>query len=205
MPIYTNVAKARTAVAVATIGTLVLAGATAAHSQAAPLRLPTARTVSQAAPAAKTHGLAALRQSSSRFRNLTRAENAGYGFFTDTKGIACIAMPAMPGMPSPGAMGVHFVKGALVGDPTEKVRQPEAMVYRIDKNGKLTLAAAEYVVIQSAWDATHSSPPKLFGHRFMLTPAGNRYGLPAFYSLHAWAWYHNPSGTFSMWNPRVTC
>ena len=41
-------------------------------------------------------------------------------------------------------------------------------------------------------------------------PAGeedqsNRFGLPAFYSLHAWIWKHNPSGTFSMWNPNVSC
>ena len=45
----------------------------------------------------------------------------------------------------------------------------------------------------------------LFGQMFMLTPAGNRYGLPAFYSLHVWVWMHNPSGMFSMWNPSVHC
>jgi hypothetical protein len=39
----------------------------------------------------------------------------------------------------------------------------------------------------------------------MLTPDGNRFGLPAFYSLHAWVWKHNPAGTFAMWNPNVTC
>ena len=41
---------------------------------------------------------------------------------------------------------------------------------------------------------------------FMLTDApGNRYGLPAFYSLHAWIWKHNPAGPFEMWNPDVHC
>jgi hypothetical protein len=179
----------RTAVAVATVGALLLPAAAAVHTQASP----------RSVVAHKTSGLAELRQAAGRFRNLQRAENAGYGFFTDTKGIACIAMPGM------GAMGVHFVKGSLVADPTESIRHPEAMVYRVDKNGKLVLAAAEYVVIASAWDATHSSPPKLFGHTFMLTAAGNRYGLPPFYSLHAWAWYHNPAGNFAMWNPRVKC
>ena len=39
----------------------------------------------------------------------------------------------------------------------------------------------------------------------MLTPGGNRFGLPAFYSLHAWIWKFNPSGTFAMWNPQVHC
>jgi hypothetical protein len=198
----------RGAIAVATVGTLLLSGATAAQIQAAPARVAATRPIPHSAPAAaaaKTHGLAALRQAASRFKNLQRAENAGYGFFTDAKGIACIAMPSMPGMPGAGGMGVHFVKSVFVGNPAEHVRHPEAMVYRIDKTGKLVLAAAEYVVIKSAWDATHSTRPRLFGHRFMLTPAGNRYGLPAFYSLHAWAWYHNPAGAFAMWNPRVHC
>ncbi|MBV9326757.1 MAG: hypothetical protein JO352_23605 [Chloroflexi bacterium] len=39
----------------------------------------------------------------------------------------------------------------------------------------------------------------------MLTPADNRYGLPPFYSLHAWIWRDNPAGMFSMWNPDVSC
>ena len=42
---------------------------------------------------------------------------------------------------------------------------------------------------------THSAAPSLFGHEFMVTDAPNRYGLPAFYSLHVWAWDHNPMGT----------
>jgi hypothetical protein len=153
------------------------------------------------------HGLQALRRATARFHSVSAAQRAGYGFFTDAKGIACIDMPAMKGMnmAGTGGMGVHFVKGALVDDPAERPTKPEAMVYRVDKDGILRLSAVEYVVVQSAWDANHSSAPKLFGHRFTLTKAGNRYGLPAFYSLHAWAWQHNPAGTFAMFNPDVTC
>ena len=33
----------------------------------------------------------------------------------------------------------------------------------------------------------------------------NRYGLPAFYELHVWAWERNPSGNFADWNTLVTC
>jgi len=33
----------------------------------------------------------------------------------------------------------------------------------------------------------------------------NRYGLPPFYSLHAWIWKPNPSGLLFAWNPRVSC
>jgi hypothetical protein len=45
----------------------------------------------------------------------------------------------------------------------------------------------------------------LFGQMFQLTDAPNRYGLPPFYSLHAWIWKDNPAGTFEMWNPNVHC
>ncbi len=156
---------------------------------------------------ARHHGLAALRRATARFHSVSAAQRAGYGFFTDAKGIACIDMPQMKGMDMQGAggMGVHFVKGALVDDPAERPTRPEAMVYRVDKDGILRLSAVEYVVLQSAWDANHSSVPRLFGKPFTLTKAGNRYGLPAFYSLHAWVWQHNPAGTFAMFNPNVTC
>jgi hypothetical protein len=178
----------RAALTVLAAGALALTG-TAAASAAA-----------QHAPRQHTSGIAAVRQVTKADKNLQRAENAGYELFTDAKGIACIAMPKM------GGMGVHFVKSALVGDPSESVRHPEALVYRIDKSGVLRLAAVEYVVLAKAWKAKHPhAAPKLFGHKFMFTKAGNRYGLPAYYSLHAWAWYHNPAGTFAPFNPRVTC
>jgi hypothetical protein len=47
----------------------------------------------------------------------------------------------------------------------------------------------------------------LFDQEFMVTPHPNRFGLPAFYSLHAWIWKHNPAedGMFAMWNPDVSC
>jgi hypothetical protein len=158
-----------------------------------------AQAAPSARPATKTATVTDLRHATNRFHDLTRAENSGYGFFTDAQGIACIDMPGM------GGMGVHFVDSALVGDPTEHALHPEALVYRLDAKGRLRLAAVEYVVIASAWDATHQAAPKLYGQSFALTPAGNRYGLPAYYSLHAWAWYHNPAGMFAPYNPRVQC
>jgi hypothetical protein len=137
-----------------------------------------------------------------RFRDLTVAKQAGYGLLKDKQGIACIAMDSMPAM---GAMGIHYAKSSLVADGKLKVTSPEALVYRPLAGGKLQLAALEYVVLKSAWDAQHVSPPSLFGQRFNFTPAGNRFGLPAYYSLHAWFWKQNPAGAFAMWNPRVSC
>jgi len=33
----------------------------------------------------------------------------------------------------------------------------------------------------------------------------NRFGLPAFYTLHVWAWKDNPNGAFVNWHPNVSC
>jgi hypothetical protein len=136
-----------------------------------------------------------------KFNDLAVARHAGYGLLKDKNGVACIAMDDMPEM---GAMGVHYAKGSLVADGALDVARPEALVYAPRAGGR-RLAAVEYLVLKSAWDGKHGSPPSLFGHRFDLTHAGNRFGLPAFYSLHAWIWKHNPAGTFSMWNPEVSC
>jgi len=134
-----------------------------------------------------------------KFRSVEVAQRAGYGRFVDVDGIACIDMPGM------GAMGIHYVNGDLVGDPTISALKPEAMVYEPTRSGGLRLVAVEYVVVKADWDARHRSRPSLFGRRFDLTGSPNRYGLPPFYSLHAWIWKHNPDGTFAMWNPNVHC
>jgi len=83
--------------------------------------------------------------------------------------------------------------------------RPEIVIYEPTSNGGRKLIGADYLVLAEAWDATHSSPPELFGQPFNFTAAGNRFGLPAYYSLHAWIWKHNPAGTFEMWNPDVSC
>jgi len=156
-------------------------------------------SASSAAVAHPQHGLASLRQATAKYHSIAVAEQSEYALLTDTQGIACIDMPGM------GGMGIHWANSSLVGDPTIVANQPEALVYAPTHNGTLRLAAVEYVVIKSAWDATHPAPPKLFGHTFNLTTEPNRFGLPAFYSLHVWVWKPNPAGTFEMWNPRVTC
>jgi len=136
-----------------------------------------------------------------KFHDLATAKQSGYGLLKDKHGIACIAMDSMPGM---GAMGIHYAKPKLVGDGRIDPLTPEALVYA-PTNGTLSLAAVEYVVLKKDWAAKHAARPALFGHRFNFTPAGNRFGLPAYYSLHAWIWKHNPAGEFAMWNPEVSC
>jgi hypothetical protein len=159
--------------------------------------------IAGAAPAAAQthhdHSLAALRAATNRFHNIATAEQHKFGLLTDAQGIACIDMPGM------GGMGVHYVKTSRVGKPAEHLTKPEALVYAPQKDGTLKLAAVEYVVLKSAWRANHTGRPSKFGHRFNFTPAGNRFGLPDYYSLHVWVWKHNPAGRFQMWNPSVHC
>ena len=93
----------------------------------------------------------------------------------------------------------------IVGDGDIDPLTPEALVYEPRPNGSLRLVGVEYVVFKADWDAKHDNWPSLFGKNFTLIPAGNRYGLPDFYELHAWIWRPNPSGIFKDWNPSVTC
>jgi len=140
--------------------------------------------------------LASAKQAIDPYTSVSNATAAGYAEFRDAKHVACIAQPGA------GGMGIHYVNLALVKDPRIDPRRPEALVYwRSGK--KLQLGAAEYIVFASAWKKTN--PPQLFGRTFDYVPAGNRFGLPAFWSLHAWLWKVNPTGIVMAWNPRVTC
>jgi hypothetical protein len=189
----------RTLAIASTTAVLLMGQAIAAFAH--PQHEPTA--VSMTSPA---------RSATAKYHSLTVAKKAGYSILADTAGITCIADPQMG-----GAMGVHYVKSDLVKDPAIAATEPEALVYAPDRHGRLRLAALEYVVIKANWDANQvppasyvgsrdaQAPPMLFGHTFNFTDAPNRYGLPPFYSLHAWIWKQNPAGTFQMWNPSVHC
>jgi hypothetical protein len=140
----------------------------------------------------------ALRAASAKYHDISVAEGDGYSLLRDAQKIACIDNQPV------GGMGVHFVNGG-VGDTNLDPYAPEALVYAPMRDRTLRLAALEYIVFADAWNAGHSSPPSLFGQEFFLTPAPNRFGIPAFYALHVWIWKHNPSGLTQPWNPRVHC
>jgi hypothetical protein len=160
-----------------------------------------AATLLPVAPAtAAPGGPSVVRSATAAFHDISTATDAGFGLLTDAAGIACIDKAGE------GGMGIHYVNGARVGDPTENADAPELLVYEPEKNGTLRLVAVEYDVVKSAWEgAGNTAPPSLFGQPFELVRAGNRYGLPDFYELHAWIWKHNPAGMFEDWNPDVTC
>ena len=126
--------------------------------------------------------------------SLERAAAAGYAQF-----LGCVHEPGQ------GGMGIHFVNGALVGDGALDEAKPEAVMFEPAGNGRLELVGVEYIVPQALWDEAHDEPPTLFGHELHLVAEPNRYGIPAFYELHAWTHKDNPTGFHEDWNPTVTC
>jgi hypothetical protein len=155
--------------------------------------LPVLAAVSAAVAAGAFEG---PKSSTARFHDIDQATAAGYTVkVADLAGIECIADPA-----GSGAMGVHMLNPQLL-DGTIDADEPEILVYEKRNDGSLKLVALEYLIFQSAV----SGRPSLFGQEFDEIKAGNRYGIPPSWALHAWIWKPNPSGMLHAWNPRVDC
>ncbi len=161
-------------------------------------------TVNSLAAAGDEHSLTAVAAAATAsFHDLDAAKAAGWNVLVaDKYGITCIDNQPV------GAMGVHYANGSLLFDANLDPTQPEALVYAPNADGQPKLAALEYIVFDAAWIAAGhavTDPPQLFGQTFALTPAGNRYGLDPFWSLHVWIWQPNSAGLYEPWNPRVHC
>lgn len=154
------------------------------------LRIPTSASASMG-----QSGLAEIRAATARYHRVEVAIADGYA-----KAGGCVALPGV------GAMGIHYVNGALWNDAAFDATRPEVLVYEPQKNGRLRLVAVEYFIWRSNWDAAHpGSTPSLLGHDFFKSFGPAAHGLPEHYELHAWLWRHNPNGMFAQWNPNVTC
>lgn len=116
------------------------------------------------------------------------------------------ATPCVSG-PDTGAMGVHFVLPARISGGVLNAEQPEALIYEPMSNGAMRLVGVEFIVLESVWAAKNPAGgvPALDGNLLNYIAAPNRYGLPAFYEIHVWAWQDNPKGSYADWNTRVTC
>jgi hypothetical protein len=107
--------------------------------------------------------------------------------------------------PDHGAMGIHYINGTLVGDGEIDAQHPEALIYEPVGNRR-RLVGVEYIVIASTWLTNHTGvPPMLEGQAFQFVDSPNRYGIPAIFELHVWAWRDNPNGAFVDWNNKVSC
>ena len=128
-----------------------------------------------------------IRKELGRFKDVNVAIAEGY-----------VAGPCVSGRDR-GAMGIHFINEQYLLNDNDllDVALPEALIYEPTRSGRLRLVGVEYI--------TFSGPAALEGHLLNFTGEPNRYGLPPFYEIHVWAWRENPDGTFTDWNPRVSC
>src|SRR5947208_9547487 len=84
-----------------------------------------------------------VRDATRQFVNVNAATAAGYQPF-----LACVSGP------DHGAMGQHYVNGALVGDGLIDAAKPEALIYEA-RQGGLQLVGVEFVVDAATWLLHH--------------------------------------------------
>ncbi len=139
--------------------------------------------------------LNSVRDNTERFKDVSVAESEGYSLL-----FGCVSGP------DAGAMGLHYVNMPLVAAGVIDATRPQIVIYEPMPNGHLQLIGADFLVIASDWDKAHpGQPPQLMGQLFHYFESPNRFGLPAFYTLHVWAWKENPNGAFVNWHPHVSC
>jgi hypothetical protein len=140
--------------------------------------------------------LKAVRDSTARFQDVSVAESEGYALQ-----FGCVTGP------DSGAMGLHYINMPLVAAGTIDPQHPQIVIYEPTPDGHLKLIGADFLVIAEQWDKAHpgQGAPQLMGQLFQFFESPNRFGLPAFYTLHVWAWKPNPNGAFVNWHPHVSC
>jgi len=137
-----------------------------------------------------------VRDATRRYRDINVATGEGW----------VQATPCVSG-PNEGAMGVHFLKPERLMDGQLKADEPEMLIYEPLPGGRFRLVGVEYIVLAGDWFSKHkpNEAPSVDGHLANFVGEPNRYALPAFFEMHAWAWEDNPNGSFSDWNSRVSC
>ena len=140
--------------------------------------------------------LKVVRESTAKYQDVSAAEADGYALL-----FGCVSGP------DSGAMGLHYVNLSLVGSGVVDATHPQIVIYEPMPDGHLQLIGADFLVIASDWDKAHPGlgAPQLMGQLFHYFEFPNRFGLPAFYTLHVWAWKENPNGAFVNWHPNVSC
>jgi hypothetical protein len=132
-----------------------------------------------------------VRNATQQYRDVAEATAAGY-----SPVLGCVSGS------DHGAMGIHYVKGSLLNGPIDAT-QPQALIYEPTSNGQYKLVGVEFIILATALPP--NAAPQVQGHLMLYIDTPNRYGLPAFFELHVWAWRDNPQGAFVNWNDHVTC
>jgi hypothetical protein len=141
-----------------------------------------------------------VRNATNKYQDVNKAAAAGY-----SPVLGCVSGS------DHGAMGIHYVNTSLLNGPIDAT-QPQALIYEPTSNGQYKLVGVEFIILASALPP--DAAPELEGHLMLYVdgPSAsrpkappNRYGLPAFFELHVWAWRANPQGPFVDWNDHVSC
>ena len=134
------------------------------------------------------HGLAQVRQATTKYHDVNQALADGYVPVT-----GCVQLPGV------GVMGIHYLNSKLASDMTIDPLRPEQLLYVPSPDGP-RLVGVEY------FEAYVGQPaPSVFGQTFNGPMAGHSPGMPWHYDLHTWVWQANPAGTFAQWNPSLSC
>lgn len=142
--------------------------------------------------------VAAVRNATKKYEHVTSIAGPGDGYALT---YGCVTGGEL------GAMGMHYINMGKVMDGGKfSVDDPEIILFEPTPNGGIHITGADYIVLADDWDPTHQNdPPQLFGQLFHYFGEPNRFMLKPFYTLHVWAWKDNPNGTFTNWNPAVSC
>ncbi|HET7708249.1 MAG TPA: hypothetical protein VFK50_01795 [Sphingomicrobium sp.] len=153
--------------------------------------------------------------------NVAKAE----GFTTDNK---CVTAEMLGFPAAMGAMGVHYVRRDLLGLPAKPgpaggprvhgtgthtdFSKPAMLVYEPQADGSLILVAVENLVFADAWNkASGNQPPVFHGRAWPLlkdnpaTKVDEAHGWEPHYEQHLWVFRDNPNGSYSPFNPAVSC
>jgi hypothetical protein len=165
--------------------------------------------------------LAAVRQATERFRDVTVALAEGY--VRDPFDVCDTA--EMMGQPAArGAMGVHYFRPDLLGvtePPSPRVNgngthtdflKPAILIYEPQADGSMQLVAVENLVFAAAWRAAgHTRPPSFHGVTYdaMIddpkTELDEAHMFAPHFDRHVWLYRDNPNGIFNPYNPAVSC
>ncbi len=133
--------------------------------------------------------LAGLRAATAKYHRIEVAMKDGYAQASD-----CHSSRA-------GGMGYNYVNSGIldgVYDPT----QPEALLYEMDKNGKMKLVGVKFIINIELWHSENVMIPLFGTQEFGYGTVPLTYLT---YQLHAWIWKNNQSGIFSMYNQNLLC
>lgn len=71
----------------------------------------------------------------------------------------------------PGAMGVHYINVGRLNDGTLVPEEPEALMYKPQRDGSLQLVASESIVWERDWPSR--IPPSFLGQRLRRKPSAD--------------------------------